>query len=269
MKGKELREALRSGRRVYGTLIVSDSPMWPPAVGAIPELDFVFLDTEHQAIDRSKLSWMCRAYDAMGLAPVVRIPAADPMQAAIAMDAGARGLIAPYVEETSQVAAVAGAVKYRPVKGALLRSWLQAGAASADKLGDYIRQRNEASSLIINVESIPAMERLDELLATPELDAVLIGPHDLSCSLGIPEEYRHPRFAAAVAQIIDRARSRGVGAGIHYVFAETAGIEQEIEWVKRGANLIVHSADVIAFRASLRADLGRLRREFGDGAQAG
>jgi 2-keto-3-deoxy-L-rhamnonate aldolase RhmA len=69
--------------------------MWPPAVGQIPELDFVFIDTEHQAIDRSKLSWMCRACDAMGLAPVVRIPAADAMQAAIAMDAGARGLIAP------------------------------------------------------------------------------------------------------------------------------------------------------------------------------
>ena len=69
MKGKELREALRSGRRVYGTLVVSDSPMWPTTVGQMSELDFVFIDTEHQAIDRSKLSWMCRTYDAMGLAP--------------------------------------------------------------------------------------------------------------------------------------------------------------------------------------------------------
>ena len=264
MKGKELREALRSGRRVYGTLVVADSPMWPPAVGQIPGLDFVFIDTEHQAIDRSKLSWMCRTYDALGLAPVVRLPAADAMQAAIAMDAGARGLIAPYVETPEQIRAAAGAVRYRPVKGALLEEWLAAGAASRDVLGEYINRRNEQSLLIINVESIPAMERLDELLSVPELDAVLIGPHDLSCSLGIPEEYTNPRFIAAVEQILDRARAAGRGAGIHYVFQDVSGLEQEIAWAKRGANLILHSADIIAFRFSMRADLARLRRELGD-----
>lgn len=268
MKGKELRESLRSGRRVYGTLVVSDSPMWPAAVGQISDLDFVFIDTEHQAIDRSKLAWMCRTYDALGLAPVVRLPAADAMQAAMAMDAGARGLIAPYVERPEEVKAVAGAVRYRPVKGMLLRSWLEAGSASRDALGDYIVRRNEASLLIINVESIPAMERLDDLLAVPELDAVLIGPHDLSCSLGIPEEYANPRFVAAVDRIIDQARSRGKGAGIHYVFQDISGLEQELAWARRGANLIVHSADIIAFRLSMRSDLGRLRRELGD-ARAG
>ncbi len=176
----------------------------------------------------------------------------------------ARGLIAPYVEEAAQVKAVAGPVKYRTVKGEQLRSWLEAGAASADEIGDYIRKRNEQSLLIINVESIRAMEQLDDLLSVPELDAVLIGPHDLSCSLGIPEQYRHPRFVSAVERIIDRARSRGLGAGIHYVFQDVSGFEQEIAWARRGANLIVHSADIIAFRLSMRDDIGRLRRELGD-----
>jgi 2-keto-3-deoxy-L-rhamnonate aldolase RhmA len=264
MKGKELREALRAGRRVYGTAVISDSPMWPPAIGAVPGLDFVFLDTEHQAIDRGKLSWMCRVYEGLGLAPIVRIAAHDAMAASTVMDGGARGLIVPYVERPEDVRTAIGAVRYRPVKGALLREWMEAGTASRDKLGEYIDKRNEQSVLIINVESIPSMERLDELLAIPELDAVLIGPHDLSCSLGIPEEYKHPRFISAVDEIIDRARAAGKGAGIHYVFHDVSGLEQEITWARRGANLIVHGADVLMIRFALTADIGRLRRELGD-----
>ena len=69
----ELKEALHSGQKVFGTLIVSPSPAWPKVVGDCG-LDFVFIDTEHTALDRESVSWMCRTYAAMGLPPLVRIP---------------------------------------------------------------------------------------------------------------------------------------------------------------------------------------------------
>ena len=72
MKGSQIRKRLLSGERVYGTLLVSGSPFWPTVVDKIPGLDFVFIDTEHITIDDAMLSWMCRTYDAMGLAPIVR-----------------------------------------------------------------------------------------------------------------------------------------------------------------------------------------------------
>src|SRR5688572_6928535 len=127
MNSKQLRAALRSGKHAYGTLIVSDSPRWPAQVARIG-LDFVFIDTEHVALDRKEMSWMCQAYAALGLTPLVRIPSPDPYAATMALDAGAAGIVAPYVETVEQVKALHGAVKLRPIKGARLDAVLNGRA---------------------------------------------------------------------------------------------------------------------------------------------
>ena len=85
MNGQELSTALRSGKCVYGTAIISPSPHWPKLVRKL-NLDFVFIDTEHIAIDRDQLSWMCQTYAGIGLAPLVRIPKPDPYQACMVLD---------------------------------------------------------------------------------------------------------------------------------------------------------------------------------------
>ena len=104
------------------------------------------------------------------------------------------------------------------------------------------------------------MEALDEILAVPGLDAVLVGPHDLSINLGIPEQYTHPKFLEAISTIITKSRAAGVGAGIHFFTSQ----DQEIEWSKQGANLIMHSSDIVLMRNALAADLKRFKEELGD-----
>ena len=94
------------------------------------------------------------------------------------------------------------------------------------------------------------------------LDAVLVGPHDLSCSLGIPEQYEHPRFIEAVDGIIEKAVKNGVGAGVHAFSASLS--RQQLRWVRRGANLIVHSADMFAAWEKISEDIDRMRQELGD-----
>ena len=93
MTGSELKIALRSGRRVYGTCTVSPSPMWPAMI-ASTGVDFVFIDTEHIPIDRSELAWMCQTYSALGIPPVVRITSCRADLANLALDAGATGIVA-------------------------------------------------------------------------------------------------------------------------------------------------------------------------------
>ena len=260
MKGAELASALRSGRRVYATHIVSTSPAWPKAV-ATTGVDFVFIDIEHIPIDRTTLAWMCQTYRALGLAPLVRIPSPDPYQACMALDSGAEGLLAPYIESAAQVRQLVGAVKYRPLKGLRLERALN-GEPLEPELAEYIRARNAGNALLVNIESVPAIEALDSILAVPGLDAVQIGPHDLTTSLGIPEQYSHPRFIEAVDTIITKARAAGVGAGIHF----WTSMDLEIRWARMGANLIMHSADTLLFAAQLRGDIARFRAELGDDA---
>ena len=182
MNGKDLKAALRSGRKVYGSMIVSTSPKWLDVIGQL-NLDFVFIDTEHIAIDRDKLSWMCHAYNGKGLASIVRIPSPDPYQACMVLDGGAKGIIAPYVESAEQVQQLRGAVKTRPLKGKKLEDYLSGDYELEPVLAAYIEKHNENNVLIVNIESRPAIEQLDAILAVPGLDAVLIGPHDLTAVL--------------------------------------------------------------------------------------
>lgn len=265
MTGQQLSHAFRSGQRVYGTLIVSDSPRWPETVAKIG-LDFVFIDTEHIAIDRKTLSWMCQAYRAVGLPALVRITAPDPYEATCVLDAGACGVVAPYVETVAQVRALRAAVKLRPLKGARAAAIVAGEASPEPLLADYIAAGCAENLLVINIESTPALAALPQLVREPGVDAVLIGPHDLSSSLGVPERYEDPRFEAAVRDIFRTARLAGIGAGIH----SWMGVEREVAWATgpHGANLIIHEADIISMRLKIADDLTVLRTRLGDVARA-
>ncbi|MBT5813643.1 MAG: aldolase [Opitutales bacterium] len=257
MTPAELRNQLVSGETVFGTLIVSPSPRWPEVVSDCG-LDFVFIDTEHIAIDRAELSWMCQTYAALGLPPIVRIPSPDPYAATMALDGGAAGVIAPYMETVKQVEELRGAIKCRPIKGQKLQGILDGGDVEPE-LEVYISNGAKERLFIVNIESVPALDALDDILAVPGIDGLLIGPHDLSCSLGIPEKYDDPAFLAACETIFQKARAAGIGAGIHF----WGSVEQQERFLRLGANFLIHSADISLFQKHLKNELGAIRNAIG------
>ena len=262
MNSSELQKALRSGQRVYGTLIVSPAPSWAGQMKRLG-IDFVFIDTEHVALDRHQISWMCQAYKAMGLTPIVRVYKADHHLATTALDGGAGGIIVPYMETVADVQMMRGAVKMRPLRGRKLADIVEGREELTGELKDYITKHNRDNVFIINIESVPGMDALDDILKVPDIDAVLVGPHDLSCSLGIPEQYQHPRFEEAVRTIFQKARAAGVGAGMHF----WSGMDQQVRWAKdAGMNLMIHRADILNFVESMTKDLADIKAALGDDA---
>ena len=255
MDTREFLDYLKRGKRLYGTAVFSPSPLWPSAVKRA-QVDFVFIDTEHTPFDRTVLAQMCLSYKACGLPPLVRIPSPDPQEARKVLDGGASGILAPYIESPEQVRELVGAVKLRPLKGERLREALHKKDSLTPELKDYLKDWNKDNFLMINIESVPAIERLDRILAEPGLDGVIIGPHDLSINLGLPEQYHDPRFEDAVRQIISSVREKGLGVGIH--FSQEA--ELQIKWAKAGANIIMHSSDIALFQQRLKDDLTTIRR---------
>jgi 2-keto-3-deoxy-L-rhamnonate aldolase RhmA len=148
-----------------------------------------------------------------------------------------------------------GAVMWRPLKGAKLERALREPDSMEPELKKYLEERNGDKIFIANIESVPAIENLHDICSVPGLDAVLIGPHDLSCSLGIPEQYDHPKFDEAARTIFRIAREHGVGAGIHCWWSN----DKHIAWAKAGANLVMHSSDVASFTKTLKTGLTELR----------
>ncbi|MCM4153096.1 aldolase [Arenibacter sp. N53] len=255
-----LKQKLRDNQNIYGTCILSTSPIWSKVVKG-SGLDFVFLDTEHIPLDRTELTFLCQVYTAQGLSPIVRIPSPDPYAACMAKDAGAVGVLAPYIESVPQVQQMVGATKYRPLKGERLQNVLSGKEKLSVEMKSYLEQFNQDSLCIINIESTIAVERLDELLSVPGLDGIVIGPHDLSINMGLPEQYDHPDFERTVKEIILKARSKGIAAGIHF----PAHPNYQIKWIMEGANIVLHSSDLRLFSQKLSEDMNTIKDAVGDG----
>lgn len=258
MDAIEFRNKLRQGDQLIGTLLVAQTPFWPKILGDCG-LDFVFIDTEHIAICRESLSWMCRTYSAMGLPPLVRIPSPNPYDVTVAYDDGACGVVAPYLEQVAEATALVSAARMRPLKGKRVAQGM-ADPPLADPLDSYIAKNTEGNTLMVNIESLPAMENLHAILEVKGIDGVLIGPHDLSCSLGLPEQYDHPTFLKAAETILTKARNAGIGAGVHY----WGTTEESTRLIGMGANLFIHKADAIFLREGLHREIEALREALGE-----
>lgn len=263
MRGEIIREKLHRGDRVYGTHVCSLMNPLHAKLATRLELDFVFICNEHMPIDRTETSMMCQFWQAHGVAPVVRIPSPDPAAAAMALDAGAHGVCVPYVERPEDVRRMAGAVHYRPIKGEKLEAALDDPDTLNEETRAFLRRFNRDNLLIIGVESVAAIERLDELLDVPGVDGVFLGPHDISVSMGLPEQYADSRFVDLVEDTIRRCRRRNVGVGLHYALDAMAPADLR-RLMDAGMNYVANSSDISVLLTEMNRQLGALRAMNGD-----
>ena len=265
MVGKDFRNALREGKKVYGTQISSTSPKMFDSVISLG-LDFVFFCNEHVQYNPETLSWMCNAFKAAGVNPLVRILEPSPYLATQALDAGACTVLVPYVEEIEDVIALIGAVKYRPLKGKKLMRILHGEEKPSEELKQYLIHNNRNNSLVLNIESEKGVAMMNEYLAIqsldgPAVDGLMIGPHDLSTSYGMPEKYFSKEFLALTEGIIKNARAKGVAVGGHTGYRDS--LDLQLEWAKMGATMLLHCSDAFLFANQLNNDLNKIKKLLG------
>lgn len=254
MNGHQLRTALHAGQTVYGTMTsLARSPRWA-AILARLGFDYVIVDTEHSPQNRAEVAEFCLALAGAGLCPIVRVPMVDEHAVIMALDGGAQGVLVPYCESADEVRRVVAAARLRPLKGHLAGQVRDGGEWPSDATRKYIDQRNQNVVMIIGIESVPAVEQLPAILDVDGIDAIFIGPNDLSISLGVPDQYDHPHFQSAVARIVDTAAARGIPAGGHW---QTPDAVQH--WQARGSRFILYSSDARALADGYRAGLEAIR----------
>lgn len=264
MNGESLSRKLHSGERVYGTHVASLGNPVAAKIQAAVSYDFVFICTEHMPVDRTEVSSMCQLYSGNGISPMVRIPSPDPYSAAMALDGGAEGIVVPYLETVEQAKSMIGAVKYRPIKGKKLEDILEGRIILNDVTEKFLRNFNRNNYLIIGIESIYGYENLDALLQLEGIDGIFIGPHDLTISMEIPEQYKHSEFIKVVTDIIHRCRSANKGVGIHVSQSVYSDDYIMDTFMDQGMNFILYGADIILLKNEMGKSFSRMRQHYND-----
>lgn len=254
MTGEELKNRLRQGGRVYGTMFVVGRPGAGDERLEAMGLDYVIVDNEHSPFSRAETAAWCRRLRDAGLVPFVRVPIPASHYVTMALDGGAQGILAPYVERVEQVREVVAAAKYLPLKGEAVDRAVAEGVFPSDATRDHLAERNKNNVLVIGIESVAAMERLDELLSVPGVDAAFVGPNDLTIQLGVPADYQHPSYLEAVSHIHATCQAKGVPLVIHFFDYAMAD-----PWIAEGVRLVLFGSDRAGIGDAMQADFDHLR----------
>lgn len=206
-------DRLRDGGFAIGTMIMTDS-MLTAEVAARSGFDFLCLDRQHGLIDDATLWQQMAAIGRIGKAcPWVRVPWNTMADAMRALDGGAAGIIAPMVGNRQEAEALVRACRYPPLGE---RSWGPVRAGMDDGVG-YTKAANDTLFVAAMIETKDGYENLEDIAATPGLDALFVGPNDLSLAMGNwqPAMPTDKDFIAALTRIADIAKANGKLAGIH------------------------------------------------------
>ena len=214
--------------------------------------DAVVLDQEHGPISIDSLPALIAAARGAGLACIVRVPECRAKQIESALDAGADGVLVPHVSSADAAAEAVGATRFAPEGRRGANPYVRAAGFSGDPA--FYGSSNARCACLAMVEGRAAVEALDEILATPGLDGIFVGPVDLSLSLGYHGQPEHPAVVEAVGDLVERGHDRGVATA---VFAPTPAAARR--WLDLGVRLVGLSVDTAAILAGFRAPLDELR----------
>ena len=254
MNGQELKKKVSKGGIGYGTMLsMSRNPRWVTPIEGFG-LDYVIIDSEHAPRDRSDVADLLAAFNASDVVPIVRIPIPDSHYVTMTLDAGAQGVLAPYVETVEEVKEVVAAARWRPLKGALARRAVETGELPSEAAKEYLQDKNKHNIVIIGIESVPAIEALPDILDVGGMDAIFVGPNDLSISLGVPDQLDHPDYEAALRKIIGLCQARGVPVMAHH---QTVPMTQK--WLREGARFVLFSSDARSLHNAYREEFGAIK----------
>lgn len=210
--------------------------------------DWLTVDMEHSAITIEMAQELIRVIELASVTPLVRVGCNEPTLIKQVMDAGAYGVIVPMVNSRIDAERAVASVKYAPF------GFRGVGLARAQGYGadfEGYREWNQKSSIVIvQIEHIDAVTHMEEILQVEGVDGYLVGPYDLSASLGFPGQFDHPLVVKALRQIEKVAANTGALSGFHVISPD---IEPLREKVSQGYRFIAHSLDILYLGDSCRA----------------
>lgn len=221
-------------------------------------VEYVCCDTQHGLIDYQASVGLMQGITLGGSNPIARAPWNEPGAIGKLLDAGAQGVIVPMVNSEAEASAAVAAIRYPPA-GA--RSFGPAGAGMRNS--SYFADADDQVAAIVMVETVEALNNVDAIVSTPGVDAVYVGPADLSISLGLAPGNNddEPAFTEALEAIVAACTRNGVVPGIHSTGALTP------RRLEQGFRMITVTSDNVALGIGLRSELALARGAANDASE--
>ena len=254
MSAPSLAARMRAGETVFGTMIAESFSPGICRVVKAAGFDFIIVDTEHSLAGVETCAWIIRAGRDIGLDVIIRAPAFEGQWLNRYLDLGANGLLIPRIEDGDTCRAIVDTIKYPPV--GIRGLGTVAGHSDYDPppTPELVTWANENLLLAVQIETQKGLDNRQEILSVPGVDALFIGPNDLSLSMGYPGGLDHPAVLKAMDDIVATSKECGVAPGMH-VF-DMPGAKK---WLAAGAKFLAYSSDLAFIYSGGRDALAELK----------
>ncbi len=263
MRENPVKRALAGGGTALGTMVFEFATTGIGRIAAVAGAEFIIFDMEHTGWSIETVRMLLATTRAADIVPMVRVPATQYHLLSRPLDVGALGLMVPMVESAAQAREIVRSAKYPPRGGR--------GAAFGFAHDDYLpgdatekmRAANDEGLLIAQIETARGIEEVDGIAAVEGIDVLWIGHNDLTNSMGIPGQFTHPEYLAAIDRFLDACRRHGKAPGIM-----ATSLDGARELLDQGFRCVSYGGDTVLYGQALRGGLDALRAHAG-GADGG
>ncbi|MBM3956814.1 MAG: aldolase, partial [Gemmatimonadetes bacterium] len=256
MRENKVKRALRSGRVSVGTWVFEFNTTGIGRLAAEAGADFVVFDMEHTGWSVETIRGLVATTRGTAVVPIVRVPAGEYHFIARVLDVGAMGLVVPMVETADQARAIVRCAKYPPAgrRGAAF------GVAHDDYTGgdvsEKIRSANDEGLVVALIETGRGVENVEAIAAVDGIDVLGLGHFDLTNSLGIPAQFDHPDYLAAVGRVSEACRRHGKAAGFM-----ASSVEEAAMMLDKGFRFLAYWGDIWLYKQALGQGIAGVRAE--------
>jgi 2-dehydro-3-deoxyglucarate aldolase len=247
MLASGLKRQLAEGGALVGSwLALGDQAV--AEIMARAGFDFLVIDMEHAPISVESASALIRTIELAGGNPMVRLPDADPSLIKTLLDSGAHGIVVANVSSAEGARAAVRATRYPPegIRGV----GLHRAQGYGESFTEYFTQANSSILVVVQIESASGVAAADEIAGVDGIDAMMIGPYDLSADLGVPGDFTCTPFIEAVETVRRAARLAGVATGVHVVEPDREAV---LAGLRDGHRFMVYSVDMRIISVGARA----------------
>jgi 2-keto-3-deoxy-L-rhamnonate aldolase RhmA len=254
MRDNPVKQSLRAGRRAFGAMVFEFFSPGLPQLCRNAGAEFILYDMEHTGLGFETLKMQCALCRGLSLVPMARVPRGEYHFIARALDVGALGVMVPMVGTREEAERIVACTRYPPQgrRGAAF------GFAHDDYEGGEVAAKmaalHERTLVIAQIETAEGLDNVEAIAAVPGVDALWIGHFDLTNFLGIPGEFRHPAYLAA----IDRVLAACAASGKAPAFLATDETWAR-DYAAKGFRLMAYGIDQLLYQEALRRGLDLLR----------